>query len=106
MRDFKEKNHCLIMLQPSKEVLRSIQSLSKETIEVVNTDTELVTALKELNTTKAIKKIGTEIIDMSNGTTTSDMRNELTSTKLWNQLRIYRTKISTRYQELDVQKNI
>lgn len=94
------------MLQPSKEVLRSIQSLSKETIEVVNTDTELVTALKELNTTKAIKKIGTEIIDMSNGTTTSDMRNELTSTKLWNQLRIYRTKISTRYQELDVQKNI
>lgn len=82
MRDFKEKNHCLIMLQPSKEVLRSIQSLSKETIKVVNTDTELVTALKELNTTKAIKKIGTEIIDMSNGTTTSDMRNELTSTKL------------------------
>ncbi|OAD55739.1 Sodium-independent sulfate anion transporter [Eufriesea mexicana] len=82
MRDFKEKNHHLIMLRPSKEILQSVQSLCEETIEVVNTDAELVAALKELNTTKAIKEIGAEVIDMSNGTTTSGARSELTSTKL------------------------
>lgn len=82
MRDFKEKNHHLIMLRPSKEILRSVQSLCEETIQVVNTDAELVAALKELNTTKAIKEIGAEVIDMSNGTTTSGARSELTSTKL------------------------
>ncbi|XP_017798692.1 PREDICTED: sodium-independent sulfate anion transporter-like [Habropoda laboriosa] len=82
MRDFKEKNHRLIMLRPSKDILRAMQSLSKETIKVVNTDAELVAALKEHNTVKRIHEAGAEVIDMSNGKTTIGTRNELTSTKL------------------------
>ncbi|KOX79689.1 Sodium-independent sulfate anion transporter [Melipona quadrifasciata] len=82
MRDFKEKNHFLIMLRPSKEILRSVQSLSKKTIHVVYTDAELVAILKEFSTTKAVKESGAEVIDMSNGTTINSTRSELTSTKL------------------------
>ncbi|XP_003400635.1 sodium-independent sulfate anion transporter-like [Bombus affinis] len=82
VRDFKEQNHFLIMLRPSKEIVQSIQSLSKETIDVVNTDAELVAILKELSTTKVAKEIGAEVIDMSNGITISATRCELTSTKL------------------------
>lgn len=82
MRDFKEKNHRLIMLRPSKEVLQSVQSLSEETIPVVNTDVELVAVLKELTTIKRIQEIGTEMIDMSNGKVAGGMIDELTSTKL------------------------
>lgn len=70
------------MLRPSKEILRSVQSLSKETIHVVYTDTELVAILKEFSTTKAVKESGAEVIDMSNGTTINSTRSELTSTKL------------------------
>ncbi|CAK9801330.1 Sodium-independent sulfate anion transporter [Anthophora plagiata] len=82
MRDFKEKNHRLIMLRPSKEILHSVQSLSKETIQVVNNDAELVAALKGYNTVKRIHEAGAEVIDMSNGKATIATRNELTSTKL------------------------
>ncbi|XP_043522296.1 sodium-independent sulfate anion transporter-like isoform X2 [Frieseomelitta varia] len=82
MREFKEKNHCLIMLRPSKEILRSVQSLSEETIHVVYTDAELVAILKEFSTTKAVKESGAEVLDMSNGTTINSTRSELTSTKL------------------------
>lgn len=70
------------MLRPSKEILRSVQSLSKETIHVVYTDAELVAILKEFSTTKAVKESGAEVIDMSNGTTINSTRSELTSTKL------------------------
>ncbi|XP_029039363.1 sodium-independent sulfate anion transporter-like [Osmia bicornis bicornis] len=82
MRDFKEKNHNLILLRPSKEVLRSIQSLSEETIRVVNTDAEMIAALKEWNTIKRTREIGAELLDMSNGKPTSATKNEHTSTKL------------------------
>lgn len=82
MRDFKEKNHNLILLRPSKEVLKSIQSLSEETIRVVNTDAEMIAALKEWNTIKRTQEIGAELLDMSNGKPTSATKNENTSTKL------------------------
>ncbi|CAK9833483.1 Sodium-independent sulfate anion transporter [Anthophora retusa] len=82
MRDFKEKNHRLIMLRPSKEILHSVQSLSEETIQVVNNDAELVAALKGYNTVKRIHEADAEVIDMSNGKATIATRNELTSTKL------------------------
>lgn len=82
MRDFKEKNHNLIMLRPSKEILRSIQSLSEEPIRVVNTDAEMMAVLKEWNTIKRTQEIGAELLDMSNGKTVIATKNEHTSTKL------------------------
>ncbi|XP_076624180.1 sodium-independent sulfate anion transporter isoform X1 [Colletes latitarsis] len=82
MRDFKEKNHRLIMLRPSKEILRSVQSLCEETIKVVNNDIELMAALKKLSTSKRAPTISTEVIDMSNLKATDGTRDELTCTKL------------------------
>ncbi|CAL7934968.1 unnamed protein product [Xylocopa violacea] len=82
MRDFKEKDHCLIMLRPSKEILHSLQSLSEEAIEVVNNDAELVATLKELNTSRRAEEIGAEVIDFTYGKAASAIRVELTCTKL------------------------
>lgn len=81
MRDFKEKDHRLIMLRPSTEILQSVQSLSQETIDVVNTDAELVATLKELNTGKRVRETGEEVIDL-NGKSADGTRDELPSTKL------------------------
>lgn len=77
MRDFKEKNHHLIMLRPSKEILRSVQSLSEETIRVVNTDVELGAILKELNTSERTQAIGMEVTDISNGKATGSSSTKL-----------------------------
>lgn len=82
MRDFKEKNHRLIMLRPSSKVLQSVQSLSEETITAVSSDAELVAVFKELTTTKRNQKIRAEVIDMSNGVPVGNAKDELTSTKL------------------------
>ncbi|XP_015436479.1 PREDICTED: sodium-independent sulfate anion transporter-like [Dufourea novaeangliae] len=82
IRDFKEKNHRLIMLRPSKEILQSVQSLSEETIKVANTDSELVAILKELSTGKRTLELTAEIIDMTNVKNPSRPKNEHTSTKL------------------------
>ncbi|XP_076752208.1 sodium-independent sulfate anion transporter [Xylocopa sonorina] len=82
MRDFKEKDHCLIMLRPSKEILRSLQSLSEEKIEVVNNDAELVATLKELNTSRTAEETGAEVTDLTHGKAASAIRVELTCTKL------------------------
>lgn len=72
----------MVMLRPSKEILRSVQSLSQETIEVVDTDVELVATLKELNTGKRVQEIDAEVIEMTNGKSAGGTRDELTSTKL------------------------
>ncbi|XP_017892165.1 sodium-independent sulfate anion transporter-like [Ceratina calcarata] len=82
MRDFKEKDHRLVMLRPSKEILHSVQSLCSETIEVVNTDAELVATLKKLNAGKRVQETDAEVIDMTNGKSAGGTRDELTSTKL------------------------
>ncbi|XP_076234572.1 sodium-independent sulfate anion transporter [Calliopsis andreniformis] len=82
IRDFKEKDHCLILLRPAKEILQSVQSLSEETIRVVNTDAELAAVLKELNTKNRTQEINMEVIDISNGKATNSVSDELVSTKL------------------------
>ncbi|XP_054007731.1 sodium-independent sulfate anion transporter-like [Hylaeus anthracinus] len=82
IREFREKNHCLIMLRPSKEVLQSVQSLSEETIMVATNDVELVAILKELSSFKRTPTVTMEIINLKSVKTTDGTRDELTSTKL------------------------
>ncbi|XP_033336485.1 sodium-independent sulfate anion transporter [Megalopta genalis] len=80
--DFKEKNHKLIMLRPSAEVLKSVQSLSEEIIRVAHTDAELVAILKEYSLSKRVLEFDAELIDVTNLVIDGRPRDEHASTKL------------------------
>ncbi|XP_031837112.1 sodium-independent sulfate anion transporter isoform X2 [Nomia melanderi] len=82
INDFKGKNHRLIMLRPSAEVLRSVQSLSEEIIPVVYTDAELVAILKEFSMSKRVLEFNAELIDVTNVKPDAPPRDEHASTKL------------------------
>lgn len=82
INDFKEKNHGLIMLRPSAEILRSVQSLSEEIIRVAYTDAELVAILKEFSMSNRVLEFNAELIDVTNVKSDSQPRDEHNSTKL------------------------
>ncbi|XP_076655669.1 sodium-independent sulfate anion transporter [Halictus rubicundus] len=80
--DFKEKNHKLIMLRPSAEILKSVQSLSDEIIRVAQTDAELVAILKEYSLSKRVLEFDAELIDVTNIKADNRPRDERASTNL------------------------
>lgn len=82
MKDFREQNHRLIMLRPSAEVLRCLESFSQEPILVAKSDHELVAVLKEFSGSKRIRETSIEVVDLANEKSLARTRGELSSTHL------------------------
>lgn len=83
-KDFTDNNRFLILLRPTTEIFRSIQSLTVEPLILAKTDMELMTILKELNS--RLVETGSNSTastpDDVKSKTVVDMKDELASTNL------------------------